>query len=157
LRFELSGQFHQVSVSCLGTIPASTRSLAMRFAVAVLAAVGLLNAASFAAEPIHYPETRRVDQVDNFHGTKVLDPYRWLEDDVRKSQEVRQWVEAENKITFAYLEQIPQREAIKKRLTELYNYERYSTPHKAGGRYFYSKNDGLQNQSALYVKDGLSA
>src|SRR5262249_2451553 len=104
LRFELSGQFRQVSVSCLGTIPASIRSMAMRFAFALVAAVGLLNAASFAAEPIHYPETRRVDQVDNFHGTKVLDPYRWLEDDVRKSQEVRQWVEAENKITFAYLE-----------------------------------------------------
>ncbi len=105
---------------------------------------------------IEYPSTRRVDQVDDYHGTKVADPYRWLEADVRKSPEVAAWVKAENKVTFAYLESIPERDAIRRRLTELWNYEKYSTPFKAGGRYFFSKNDGLQNQSVLYVMDSLN-
>ncbi|HEV3144234.1 MAG TPA: prolyl oligopeptidase family serine peptidase [Gemmataceae bacterium] len=127
----------------------------MKSTCASILLVGLVAAGACADEPIHYPQTRRVDHVDTYHGTTVLDPYHWLEDDVRKSDEVRKWVEAENKVTFGYLEQIPQREGIKRRLTELWNYERYSTPHKSGGRYFYSKNDGLQNQSALYAQDGL--
>ena len=104
-----------------------------------------------------YPEAKKVDQVDEFHGVAVADPYRWLEDDVRQSKDVAAWVEAENKVTFAYLEAIPQREAIKKRLTELWNYEKISAPFKSGGRYFYFKNDGLQNQSVLYKLDSLSA
>jgi prolyl oligopeptidase len=116
----------------------------------VVAAVVTANDA-----PIKYPQTRRGDQVDVYHGTRVADPYRWLEDDVRKSDEVRQWVEAENAVTFAYLEKIPQRDGIKKRLTDLWNYERYSVPFKAGGRYFYSRNDGLQNQSVFYTLDRL--
>jgi prolyl oligopeptidase len=128
----------------------------MKFAVAVFAFAALIAGAAFADEPIHYPQTRRDNHVDTYHGTKVADPYRWLEEDVRKFDEVRKWVEAENKVTFGYLEQIPQREAIKKRLTELWNYERYSAPSKAAGRYFYSKNDGLQNQPVLYVRDGLN-
>jgi prolyl oligopeptidase len=102
-----------------------------------------------------YPETRRGDQVDDYHGSKVADPYRWLEDDVRKSKEVADWVAAQNKLTFAYLETIPERKAIRDRLTELWNYERYSTPSRHGGRYFYTKNDGLQNQSVLYTMDSL--
>src|SRR5262245_22171849 len=104
--------------------------------------VSLLLAAD---APLKYPETTRTDQVDVYHGVKVPDPYRWREDDVRKSKGVADWVEAENKVTNAYLKAIPEREAIIKRLTELWNYERYSAPFKAGTRYLYTKNDGLQN------------
>ncbi len=104
---------------------------------------------------LSYPVTKRIDHIDDYHGTKVADPYRWLEEDVRKSPEVAEWVAEQNKLTFAYLHTIPQREAIHKRLTELWNYERYSAPFKTGGRYFYTKNDGLQNQSVLYTLDSL--
>src|ERR1051325_6203322 len=101
------------------------------------------------AAKIKYPKTRQVDQVDDYHGTRVPDPYRWLEDD--NAPETKEWVEAENKVTFAYLNEIPQREAIKNRLTHLWNYERYGLPFREGGRYFISRNDGLQNQSVLYT------
>ena len=110
-----------------------------------------------ADEPLKYPDTKRGPQVDDYHGTKVADPYRWLEDDVRTSKDVADWVEAENKVTNAYLESIPQREPIRKRLTELWNYEKYSAPFKEGGKYWFTKNDGLQNQSVLYVQDKLGA
>jgi prolyl oligopeptidase len=117
---------------------------------------GLLAARPAAAdEPLTYPDTRRVDHVDVYHGTKVADPYRWLEDDVRKSSDVAAWVEAENKVTSAYLKAIPERPAITRRLTELWNYEKYSAPSKAGRRYFYTRNDGLQNQSVLYTLESL--
>lgn len=106
---------------------------------------------------IAYPETRRVDQVDEFHGVKVEDPYRWLEADVRESSEVADWVAAQNKVARAYLDAIPQRPAIARRLTELYDYARYSAPMQQGGKYFYLKNDGLQNQSVLYVADRYDA
>jgi prolyl oligopeptidase len=106
---------------------------------------------------IRYPETRRVDQVDEFHGVKVEDPYRWLESDVRESPEVAEWVAAQNKVARAYLDAIPERRAIEKRLTELWNYERYSPPTQQGGKFFYLKNDGLQNQSVLYVADRYDA
>jgi len=99
-----------------------------------------------------YPETRTVPQVDDFHGTEVADPYRWLEDDVRENEDVAAWVEAQNAVTFGYLKQIPQRNAIEKRLTQLWNYERFSTPTRAGGRYYFFRNDGLQNQSVLYMQ-----
>jgi prolyl oligopeptidase len=104
-----------------------------------------------------YPQTRRVDQVDEYHGVKVEDPYRWLEADVRESPEVAEWVAAQNKVARAYLDAIPQRPRIARRLTELWNYERYSPPRQEGGRYFYLKNDGLQNQSVLYVADRYDA
>ena len=104
-----------------------------------------------------YPETKKVDHVDVHHGTKVPDPYRWLEDDVRQSKEVAAWVEAQNKVTFAFLESIPQRETIKKRLTELWNYEKYGVPFKVAGRYYYFKNDGLQNQSVMYAIETLTS
>ena len=104
---------------------------------------------------IEYPQTQRVDHVDVYHGTEVADPYRWLETDVRESEEVAEWVAAQNRITFAYLESIPQREAIRERLTELWDYTRFSSPFKKGGRYYYLKNDGLQNQSVLYVTQSI--
>ena len=102
-----------------------------------------------------YSPTKKIDHVDELHGVKVHDPYRWLEDDVRESKDVAEWVAAKNKETIAYLASIPQREAIKTRLTELWNYEKYGAPFKAGRRYFYVKNDGLQNQSVLYKLDSL--
>jgi prolyl oligopeptidase len=104
-----------------------------------------------------YPETRRVDQVDEYHGVKVADPYRWLEADVRESSEVAEWVAAQNKVARAYLDAIPERPQIVERLTELWNYERYSPPRQEGDKYFYLKNDGLQNQSVLYVADAYDA
>jgi len=119
-----------------------------------LLAAGLTRAAD---TPLSYPSTHKGDQVDDYHGTKVADPYRWLEDDVRKSAAVADWVAAQNKVTFGYLKAIPEREALQKRLTELWNYEKYSAPSRAGGRYFFSKNDGLQNQSVLYVQEALDA
>jgi prolyl oligopeptidase len=102
---------------------------------------------------LSYPTARRADQTDDYYGTKIADPYRWLEDP--DSDETRAWIEAENKLTFDWLAQIPARENIKKRLTELWNYERFGLPAKRGGRYFYTRNDGLQNQSVLYVADSL--
>src|SRR5262245_2490043 len=123
--------------------------------LAAVAVVGLTAAlAATAQEPkLRYTDTKKVDHTDDYHGTKVPDPYRWLEDDVRKSKDVADWVAEENKVTEAYLATIPQRDAIKKRITELWNYERYSPPFKEGGKYFFSKNDGLQNQNVLYVTD----
>jgi len=105
--------------------------------------------------PFTYPEARKSDQTDNYHGTEVADPYRWLEDP--DSPEARAWIEAENALSFGFLEKIPARESIAKRLTTLWNYERYGTPYLQGGRYFYGKNDGLQNQSVLYVTEALDA
>ncbi len=109
--------------------------------------------AQTAAAKLTYPESKRVDQVDDYHGEKVADPYRWLEQ--LDSPETKAWIEAQNKVTFAYLEKIPQRAAYKERLTQLWNYERFGMPVKGGDRYFYTRNDGLQNQSVLYVADSL--
>ena len=101
-----------------------------------------------------YPKTRKVEQTDDYHGTKISDPFRWLEDD--NSAETKAWVEAQNKITFAYLNEIPERAKIKARLTALWNYERFSAPFEQGGKYFYTKNDGLQNQSVWYVAESVN-
>jgi prolyl oligopeptidase len=108
-----------------------------------------------AADRLVYPETRRAEQVDNYHGTRVPDPYRWLED--TDSPETKAWVEAQNRVTFDLLKNIPERQGIEQRLTELWNYERFSVPFKEGGRYFFSRNSGLQNQSVLYVQSSLDA
>ena len=100
-----------------------------------------------------YPVARKGDQVDDYHGVKVADPYRWLED--LDSDETRSWVDAENKLSFGFLEGIPARAAIKERITKLWNYEKYGVPFKEGNRYFYSRNSGLQNQSVLYTVTSL--
>ena len=102
---------------------------------------------------ITYPETKKVDTVDVYFGTEVADPYRWLEDD--RSAETAAWVEAQNKVTNAYLQQIPFRQALLKRLTDLTNYEKMSAPFKKHGQYYFYKNDGLQNQSVLYTQKTL--
>ena len=113
-----------------------------------------LSACAPAVDPgLTYPETARGDVVDTYFGDNIADPYRWFED--LDGADTAAWVAAENAVTFPYLESIPQREAIEARLTELWNYERYGMPEKEGGRYFYSRNDGLQNQSVLYVADAL--
>ena len=126
--------------------------------VAMVAFLVGLSAWAFAGDPkkSDYPPTRRVEQRDDYHGTWVADPYRWLENDVRTDKEVADWVTAQNKVTEAFLREIPEREPLKKRVTELWNYERYSAPFQQGGRYFFSKNDGLQNQSVLYVMESLA-
>jgi prolyl oligopeptidase len=103
----------------------------------------------------NYPVARKSDQVDDYHGVKVADPYRWLED--LDSEETRKWVEEQNKLTFGYLAEIPARTTIKERLTKLWNFEKYGVPFKEGNRYFYTRNSGLQNQSVLYSVNSLDA
>jgi len=103
----------------------------------------------------NYPPTRKSEQVDDYHGVKVADPYRWLEE--LDSEETKAWVEAENKLSFDYLAAIPARNTLKDRITKLWNYEKYGVPFKEGNRYFYFRNSGLQNQSVLYTVTGLDA
>ncbi|MFZ9388627.1 MAG: prolyl oligopeptidase family serine peptidase, partial [Chitinophagaceae bacterium] len=100
-----------------------------------------------------YPATRKTDTVDNYHGTKIADPYRWLEDD--RSEETKNWVTQQNKVTFGFLDNIPFRADWQKRLEEIVNYPRYSSPSKKNEYYYFSKNDGLQNQSVIYRQRGL--
>jgi prolyl oligopeptidase len=123
------------------------------FFVLAVAALIILPNCGKKAESMKYPVTKKIDQVDDYFGTKVADPYRWLEDD--KSEETAAWVKAQNDVTFAYLQKIPFREALKKRLTDIYNYPRFSSPSRVGEWYFFGKNDGLQNQSVIYVQKGL--
>ncbi|HWQ32750.1 MAG TPA: prolyl oligopeptidase family serine peptidase [Blastocatellia bacterium] len=106
------------------------------------------------AQKLEYPKARKQDQVDDYHGVKVADPYRWLEN--ADSEETKAWVEAENKVTFAFLNTIPERERIKARLTKLWDYEKFGAPLKRGNRYFYTYNSGLQNQSVLYWTTSLT-
>ncbi|GAB4019571.1 prolyl oligopeptidase family serine peptidase [Spirosoma koreense] len=103
--------------------------------------------------PLTYPQARKTDQVDTYHGHQIADPYRWLEDD--RSAETAAWVKAENKITFDYLAQIPYRKQFLSRLEQIYNYPKYSAPSRKGEWFYFSKNDGLQNQSVLYRQKGL--
>jgi len=121
---------------------------------AVLLTSLLLAAAVLTAQQLQYPTARKVDQVDVYHGVSVPDPYRWLEDD--NSPETAAWVEAENKITFPYLERIPYRDRMQARVKQLNNYEKYSSPSRKGPYVFFRKNDGLQNQSVLYIQNGFA-
>jgi len=105
------------------------------------------------AQSLQYPAARKAEQSDTYHGVKVSDPYRWLEDD--RSEEVAQWVKAENEMTFSYLDKIPYRAQVMKRLEQVLNYPRHVQPFRRGKFYFFSKNDGLQNQNVFYVQDGL--
>jgi prolyl oligopeptidase len=133
------------------------------FASAVCVTGALALAAGCASHPrgetsrpaLIYPVTKKVEQIDNYHGIHVADPYRWLEDD--HAPQTKDWIAEQNKVTFGYLEQIPQRATLRDRLTELWDYERYGVPFKRGGRYFLSRNDGLQNQNVLYTLSSLEA
>ncbi len=107
------------------------------------------------SKTLNYPDARKSDQVDDYHGTSIADPYRWLED--ADSQETRNWVAAENRLTEDWLAAVPQRPWIRERLELLWNYERYGIPTARGGRYFYTRNEGLQNQAVLYTATALDA
>src|SRR5215475_8208814 len=143
----------------------STRALAMATAILALLSLGGVGSAQkkstqekgqqqpTMSKTFVYPPAKKVDQIDDYHGVKVADPYRWLEDP--DSADSRAWIEAQNKLTFGFLSEIPERAKIKERLTKLWKYEKYRAPFKEGGRYFYFKNDGLQNQDALYTLKSL--
>jgi len=118
----------------------------MKIIITTISIAAIMNTA--VAQNLVYPTTKKVDTVDNYFGKKIADPYRWLEDD--NSAETAEWVKAENKVTYDYLAKIPFRESVKKRLTQLWNYEKISVPSKHGENYFFYKNDGIQNQSVLY-------
>jgi prolyl oligopeptidase len=124
-----------------------------QFIVALLLALGTVSLLAEDTAAFKYPPAPKSDQADDYHGTKVADPYRPLED--TESPETRAWIDAQNKLTFGYLESIPERKKINARLTKLWNYEKYGVPFREGGRYFFSKNTGLQNQSVLYTDSEL--
>jgi len=128
--------------------------MSTRLAKLISTTVGLFAvSALLAAQPFTYPNARKTDHVDTYHGVTVPDPYRWLEDD--NSAETAAWVEAENKITFGYLDRIPYRGALLARVNALNKYTKYSAPSHKGPYFFFSKNEGLQNQSVLYIQKGL--
>ncbi len=130
------------------------RSLLNAFLLSSAFAVMPLDAAAAQPAPaLTYPQTRKVDLVETQFGVPVADPYRWLENDVRNDADVRSWVDAQNQVTSAFLKTLPGRDALEKRITELYDYERFAAPDKKGGRYFYTHNSGLQNQAVLFVRD----
>lgn len=128
-------------------------ALGSGFAFTIVPSAMAQNTTSGAAQKmiksLSYPSARKGDQVDDYHGVKVADPYRWLEE--LDSTETARWVEAENRLTFGYLNEIPARAKIKERMTKLWNYERFGVPFKEGNNYFYSRNSGLQNQAVLYT------
>lgn len=127
--------------------------------LAALTTAGVAAAALAQTPParpaLNYPKTATVEQVDDYHGIKVADPYRWLED--LDSPQTAAWVQAQNEVTFKFLGEISARNKIRERITRLWDFEKYGTPFKEGGRYFYSKNDGLQPQSVIYVTEALNA
>lgn len=116
---------------------------------------GLILSEFSSGQAVNYPKTVKVDSVDTYFGVQVKEPYRWLEDD--KSPQTEAWVKAQNAVTYAYLDKIPFREGLRKRLTELTNYPKYGSPTKKNGVYYFYKNDGLQNQSVLYSQASLTA
>ena len=126
------------------------RQLSAAFAVATIAVSLPLGAQT---APLSYPATQSGDVVDDYHGQRVADPYRWLED--LNSGETAAWVKAENAVTMGYLAQLPNREAIRKRITELWNYPKVSIPYFEGGRWYLSRNSGLQRQSVIYTRQTL--
>jgi len=130
----------------------SAASLGVVFAALVVVGPA---AAQMATERLQYPDTHRDSTVDDYFGTNVPAPYRWMEDD--NSAEVAKWVEEENGVTAAYLDKVPLRDVFKKRLTELWNYEKVGVPYRQAGHLFYGKNSGLQNQSVLYVQDSMGS
>src|SRR6478735_7843289 len=117
-------------------------------------AITMLIIAQTTEAQLVYPETKKTNQTEHYHGTIVPDPYRWLENDT--SAETKQWVTEQNKVTFGYLEKIPFREQMKNRIREVYNYPKYSIPFRNHNYYYFSKNDGLQNQAVLYRQPGLT-
>ena len=137
----------------------SSLLLGVAFMVSTSAVASADDAAVTATDSytvLKYPETRTVNVVDEQFGVKVADPYRWLEDDVRVSPAVAEWVKSQNAVTDKYLDTLPGKDVLAARMKKLYDYERFGLPEKAGGTYFFTKNDGLQNQSVLFAREGLS-
>jgi prolyl oligopeptidase len=137
------------------------REVSMRSAISAGLLCALAAAPALGAQPgtaaataLDYPQARKVEVVDDYHGARVADPYRWMED--LDAPAVKEWVEAENKVTFGYLATLPRRQALRQRLTELWDYERFGVPEREGGRYFFKRNDGLQNQDVLYTVETLT-
>ena len=122
-------------------------------AAAAIFSISIFSSQCYAQTMIEYPESKQVEQVDIFFGTEVADPYRWLEDDVRNSDDVEQWVIEQNKVTQDYLQTLPYRKEIEQRLTKLWDFEKFRPPAKHGDKYYFYKNDGLQNQYVLYQSD----
>ncbi|NWJ49772.1 MAG: S9 family peptidase [Bacteroidetes bacterium] len=120
----------------------------------LLIAAAFVSSLSINAQTVNYPVTKKTDVVNDYHGVKVADPYRWLEDD--NSAETKDWVKAENKVTRQYLDAIPFRNKIRERLEKIWNFPKYGTPHQEGKYIIFSKNDGMQNQSILYIQEGLT-
>ena len=106
------------------------------------------------SQTVNYPQTKKIEFTDTYHGVKVPDPYRWLEDD--NSAETKEWVKAQNLVTRTYIDAIPFRNKIRERLEKLWNFPRYGTPEHEGKYILFSKNDGMQNQSVLYVQEGMT-
>ena len=140
--------FAALFVAAVLSLPFMPRSTAQ----SVAPSAGTGTASRSGAAKLTYPVTKKVEQFDDYFGTKVADPYRWLEDET--SPETKAWVDAQNALTFSYLEKIPYREKLKARLTQLFNYPRFSAPFHKGDTYFFTKNDGLQNQSVFYIQKG---
>src|SRR5438034_4462263 len=116
-----------------------------------LLSVGLLSILSMAqTAKLTYPTPKKGDVVDTYHGTKVADPYRWMED--LNSPDVKQWVDAENAVTFTYLDALPMRDALKKRITDLWNYPKVSAPFYEGRHFFYNRNKGLELQAVVSTR-----
>ncbi|MEM9387955.1 MAG: prolyl oligopeptidase family serine peptidase [Pseudomonadota bacterium] len=131
--------------------------LAPRAFPAVLCALLVCTSSSLRvqAQSVDYPDTTKVDQIDEYFGVRVPDPYRWLEQDVRNAEGVRDWVSTQNEVSFSYLEQLPGRDDLRQRLTALWNYEKQSAPYEVGGRWFHFRNGGLQDHYVMY--EGASA
>ncbi len=119
--------------------------------------IALTISESLQGAEMQYPTTKTVNQTDDYHGVTVADPYRWLEDDVRTNPDVAEWVAAQNRVTFGFLEQIPERTKLRERLTKLWNYEKFSAPSREGSQYVFYKNNGLQNQFVMYTQATLDA
>ena len=130
-------------------------SLSVVFSLTSGAVLAQENSKAASASKMKYPETKAVDVIDDYHGRKVADPYRWLED--TESEQTADWIAAENKITQRYLQSIPARKTMQQRLKKLWNYERFGMPSHRGETYFYTHNDGLQNQSVYYKAASLEA
>ena len=126
----------------------------MRNIILLIFSMALLSSIH-SANKINYPKTAKEKVIDTYFGAKVQDPYRWLENDT--SAATAMWVKAQNRVTNDYLNQIPFRNDLKKRLTNLSNYQKYTSPFKKNGQYFYYKNNGLQNQSVLYRQSTLTS
>jgi len=124
--------------------PSSSTARTLSASVALLVGILLWAATPAQGQSFDYPETQTVDSVEVYHGTRVPDPYQWMED--FDSESVQQWVETQNELTFGYLEQIPERERLQNRLRTLWDYPKYGVPQREAGHLFYSKNEGLQDQ-----------